>query len=237
MIYFEKSQPAPECLAKEKLKEENKEKGLRKTGGKYDCGCVLERLKKDFKNKCYICESKAPTTINIEHFKPHKEKDINLKFDWNNLFWACGHCNNTKLAQFDDILNCTDLNDDIENALKYDVKPFPHESVRIEALNNDSRTEKTRALLLAVFNGTTTQNKIFSSSNLREKLLKEIRDYQGHLCDYYDDTISAEDKNHALKNIKSHLNAASAFTAFKRQVIKDNDMLFADFSDFIIRQK
>lgn len=230
MIYFEKFPTAPDCLEAEKSKELEKEQGLRKTGGKYDCGCVLERLQKDSKNKCYICESKAPTTIHIEHFKPHHQgKNIELKFDWNNLFFACGHCNNTKLAQFDNILNCTDVNDDVENALKYEVKLFPHEPVKIEALNNDPRTEKTRALLLAVFNGTGTKNKILASGNLRDKLLKELRDYQDYLCEYYDDTCSENDKNRALKQIKSHLNSASAFTAFKRQVIKDNPQFFADF--------
>jgi len=226
MIYFKKSQPAPNCLEEEKSKK----------SGKYDCGCVLERLKNDFKNKCYICESKAPTGINVEHFKSH-QGDVDLKFDWNNLFFVCTHCNNTKLAQFDDILNCTDFNDDIENALKYEIKLFPHEPVKIETLNNDARTETTKELLLAVFNGTTTKNKILESSNLRNELLKEMKNYQNYLCEYYDDTLDEDNKNRVLRNIKSHLNSASAFTAFKRQVIKDNNMLSADFSCFISRQK
>ncbi len=171
MIYFEKSQLAPECLEKEKLKK----------SGDYKCGCVLERLKTDFKNKCYICESKAPTGINVEHFKSH-QGDVDLKFDWNNLFWSCGHCNNTKLDKFDDILNCTDLNDDIENALTYEIKILPHALVKIEVLNNDSRTEKTKELLLVVFNGTTTLKKI-EADNLRKALLKEIRNFQDYLFD------------------------------------------------------
>ncbi len=232
MIYFEKSPTAPDCLETEKLKELEKEQGLRKTGGKYDCGCVLEQLQKDSKNKCYICESKEPTTIHIEHFKPHKEKDINLKFDWNNLFFACGHCNNTKLAQFDDILNCTDLNDDVEHALKYEVRLFPHEPVNIEALNNIPRTEKTKELLLAVFNGTATKNKILASGNLCKALIKEIRNFQDYLFEY-DDACDEDDKNHALRKIKSHLNSASAFTAFKRQIIKNDEKFNSDFSCYI----
>lgn len=220
MIYFEKSQSAPDCLEKEKLK----------VSGDYKCGCVLERLKNDFKNKCYICESKAMTGINVEHFKSH-QGDIDLKFDWDNLFFACGHCNNTKLAKFDDILNCTDLNDDVENALKYEFKPFPYELVTIETLNNNPRTIKTKELLLAVFNGT-TKLKIIESDNLRTELLNEIRDYQRHLCDYYE-THDVEDKNYSLRKIKSHLHAASAFTAFKRQVIKDNSTLLAEFGCYI----
>ncbi|MCP5046806.1 MAG: HNH endonuclease, partial [bacterium] len=67
---------------------------------------VLERVKRDFKNKCYICEYKEPPSINIEHFLPHRG-DKDLKFDWDNLFWSCAHCNNTKGDKFDNILNCT----------------------------------------------------------------------------------------------------------------------------------
>ena len=84
MLYFEKSQPAPDCLEQEKLKK----------NGDYKCGDVLDRLKADFKNKCYICERSKPQSINVEHFRPHCG-DRDLKFSWNNLFWACSHCNNT----------------------------------------------------------------------------------------------------------------------------------------------
>lgn len=75
MVYIEKSQPAPKCLDKEK----------NKANGDYRCASVLDRIKNDFRNKCYICEYKEPVSINIEHFRPHKG-DKNLKFDWNNLF-------------------------------------------------------------------------------------------------------------------------------------------------------
>lgn len=34
----------------------------------------------------------------MEHLLPHKNgKYLDRKFDWNNLFWACGHCNNVKI--------------------------------------------------------------------------------------------------------------------------------------------
>lgn len=78
MVYLEKSQPAPDCLETEKAK----------AYGDYKCKNVLERIKTDFKNKCYLCEYKEPVAINVEHFRPH-EGDKDLKFDWNNLFWSC----------------------------------------------------------------------------------------------------------------------------------------------------
>jgi uncharacterized protein (TIGR02646 family) len=124
-LFFEKSQPAPDCLAHEKGK----------TSGDYKCGDVSSRLKTDFKNKCYLCELKELTSINVEHFRPHKG-DTDLKFDWNNLYLSCAHCNNTKLAAYNNILNCTDPNDRIEDKLHYSFKPFPYEKVEIEVLDD-----------------------------------------------------------------------------------------------------
>ncbi len=48
MVKVERSFPAPESLAEEAKKENGR--------GKYDKPDVIERLKNDFHNKCYICE-------------------------------------------------------------------------------------------------------------------------------------------------------------------------------------
>lgn len=221
MIFFEKTQPGPQCL-----KEEAKKKA-----GDYKCGNVLEMLKADFANKCYICEAKEPVSINVEHFRPHKG-DIQLKFDWNNLFWSCAHCNNIKSDRFDDILNCTDPGDDVETGLKYAFKPFPHEKVEIEAVGTDEQTLNTRDLLLGVYNGT-TKLKQLESWNLREKLLDEIMRFQKSLVNYFLDTNDDDDRKMYLREIKGHLHKASSFTAFKRWIVRGNDRLFSEFKDFI----
>ena len=219
-MYFEKSQPAPGCLETEKTK----------ANGDYKCGSVLTRIKDDFKNKCYICEYKEPETINIEHFRPH-EGDKNLKFSWGNLFWSCSHCNNTKLSRHDNILNCTDINDDVENKLKYIFKPFPFEEVYIEELDNSPKTIATKNLLLEVYNGTTNLKKI-ESSNLRNKLLEEIMNFQGLLCDYFFDTNTQDDLEYFLIKIRGHLNRGSNFTAFKRWIILENEKLKLEFEKY-----
>ena len=183
MVYFEKSQPAPACLATEKLKK----------SGDYKCGDVLDRLQADFKNKCYICETKAPTTINVEHFIAHKG-DINLKFDWDNLFWSCAHCNNTKLDKYNNLLNCTIITDNVEQRLRYKMRPFPYEKVKIEALDNDPKTLGTQCFLLEVYNGTTNL-KTIESANLRNLLLEEICKFQRLLLNYFNDANDQDDIN------------------------------------------
>lgn len=221
MIFFEKTQPGPECLKKE----------AKKKAGDYKCGNVLEMLKHDFSNKCYICESKEPVSINVEHFRPHKG-DIRLKFNWNNLFWSCSHCNNTKQDRFHNILNCTDPGDDVETGLKYSFKPFPHEKVKIEVMSPDERTQNTRDLLLDVYNGT-TRLKQLESWNLREKLLDEVMRFQKSLVNYFKDTNDDENRKTYLREIKAHLHKASNFTAFKRWIIRGNEKLLSEFKDFI----
>ncbi len=221
MLLFEKSQPAPACLEIEKSK----------VSGDYKCGNVLTRLKDDFCNKCYICEYKEPETINVEHFIPHKG-NIHLKFCWNNLFWSCAHCNNIKLGKYDNILDCTDPDEMIEDKLKYIFKPFPFELVDIEALEDNFKTRNTKELLLKVYNGTTPL-KMIESSNLRNKLLEEIKSFQENLIDYFKDTTDAEGKEYLLFKIKGHLHPASNFTAFKRWIIKGNEILLKEFGQYL----
>ncbi|MEO6693000.1 MAG: HNH endonuclease [Saprospiraceae bacterium] len=221
MVHLEKSQSVPPCLATEKVK----------ASGDYKCGDVLERIKIDFKNKCYICEYKEPVSINVEHFDPH-EGDVHKKFDWNNLFWSCSHCNNTKSNNFENILNCTIQTDNVETDLKYLFKPFPFERVTIEVLNANAKSTMTKELLIAVYNGTTKLKKI-ESANLRDKLLSEIMEFQKLLIDYFRDTNSEKDYEYFLIRIRGHLDKASNFTAFKRWIVMDNTRLNKEFGRYI----
>jgi len=221
MIYFEKSQPAPDCLALEKTK----------AAGDYKCQGVLQRLKDDFCNKCYICEKAEPLSINVEHFRPHRG-DQELKFSWENLFWSCAHCNNIKLGGFSDILDCTDLECSIESRLKYEFKPFPFENVKIHALDADPAVFSARTLIELVFNGS-TELKIIESANLRNELLHDIRDFQGYLIEYFKLTCTGSRKEFVSNKIREHLHQASSFTAFKRWIIRDNERLMTEFENYL----
>lgn len=209
MIYFEKSQPAPKCLEVEKAKK----------SGDYKCGDVLDRLKSDFHNKCYICEMSKPASINVEHFVPH-EGDAELKFSWDNLFWSCAHCNNIKLAKFKNLLNCTRDEDRVECRLKLTCRPFPHELVSVQAMDEDARTLETKELLEAVYNGT-TKLKTMEAANIRDAMLRELHEFQDLLF-YYFDLKPAADKSLYLDRITGHLASSSPFAAIKRWTIRDN---------------
>lgn len=218
MVYFEKSQPAPVSLAVEKMK----------LSGIYRTEDVIQKLEEDFKGKCYICELKYPTSINVEHFISH-QGDLDLKFDWNNLFFACGHCNNVKLAGFDALLNCTCKDDNVDTAIYYQLNPFPKEKAFFEVKIHSEKAEKTKELLDKTFNGEHTALKVLESSNLRNLLLQEIKEFLS-LCEIYlEDTTNT----FLAHKIQLELGNSSAFTAFKRWIVRDNKSLSKEFEAYI----
>lgn len=209
MVYFKKSQPSPTITTSYNTEE------------------IIERLKKDFHNKCYICEEKEPKDINVEHFIAH-QGDQALKFDWNNLFLSCAHCNNIKSNEYNNLLNCNCLTDKVDTALHYYCNPMPREYPIFKILIPSDKATETKELLEKCFNGEHTGQKKLESSNLRNLLLKEIRIFQELLFDYEE----YQDKSYLIK-IKFHLSNKSAFTAFKRWIIRDNEYLRQQFEQYI----
>jgi uncharacterized protein (TIGR02646 family) len=234
MVNFTKSTEIPLSLATEKLKGLNA-KGEPK--GSYSGEDVLRQLKTDFKNKCYLCEMKEPTSINVEHFIPHKN-DINLYFDWNNLYWACVHCNNIKLDTYNTkpenmLLDCLNLQHKVCEAIHYQVvRGFPNEEfafIALQTLPNNPEIVKTTAEFLdKVYNGHTHLKKI-EGENMRKKVMKELNLFVETITNYHTET---EDKDIYLLKIQRHLSKSSAFTAFKRWYILERENLKEEFEKY-----
>jgi hypothetical protein len=224
MINFTKSQPAPECLEKQKKLK----------SGKYDCPGVKDRLVKDFYDKCYICEEKDISKKVIEHFQSHRGgKDRDLMFDWNNLYLACAHCNEVKGARFDDILNCTNPEHKITEWIEFKIESSPFAKAEITAIEKSKLTENTVKLLNGVYNGTNLSNR-FNSDSIRKKIILEIKDFQQLLSDYfYKPGLDAEDKAKLRKEIKRNLHPETPFTAFKIWIIKRTPRIEEEFMDFL----
>ncbi|MGB1250405.1 MAG: hypothetical protein ACPG8W_07215, partial [Candidatus Promineifilaceae bacterium] len=140
--------------------------------------------------------------------------------------------NNVKLAKHTNLLNCVDQTQAVETKLQYDFKPFPREKVRITALDSQQTTLNTCDLLHEIFNGT-TKLKTIEAANIRTALLKEVINFQEHLLDYFDDTLTPKQRSKAERKIQRHLSRASNFTSFKRWIIRDNAELSAEFGRFL----
>lgn len=225
MVNFTKSEPSTEVL--KKLEEEKKKKS-----GTYKIPEVVEAIKTEFHNKCYICEQKNITNINVEHFKPHRGgSDRELMFDWNNLYYACGHCNNLKLAKYDDILDPGNLDDDVENLIHYGMLTLHKRAkVKIVGCVDNEKVNSTVELLNYVYNGKTAI-KDAEAINIKHDLVKVLLDFTIWLNDY-DDELEDDEREDLKRNIRKGLNVKSAFTAFKRQIIKDTDYLYNEFKEY-----
>lgn len=202
MINIIRKETAPDCLKKQT---------------DYNCDDVLEKLKKDFFGKCYICETKLFST-NIEHFKAHKG-DKKLKFEWTNLFLACSHCNSIKSTT--EILNCTDPKHDVENWITYKPIQLSENKVEISTKRTDKLSINTVKVLNKVYNGHTKIKKR-DGMTIKEHLVEEMLSFHHLMLEYN----KAKHNEKKFKNremfIEEELHKGSKLTAFKRQVIKDN---------------
>ncbi len=131
----EKAQKAVESLQKAKAK-----------GGSYNIEAVNAALREMFHGKCYICENKKITSYQIEHLSAHRGND-DLKYDWNNLFLSCAHCNNTKLGRYEPIIDCTKVN--VEELIAFRKKGYfgTDEELIFDMLDSDEKVVNTVRLL------------------------------------------------------------------------------------------
>lgn len=207
--------------AKDVLKEEKQ-----KANGDYNKPEVLDALKLVFNNKCYICENKIITSYNIEHLRPHRNMNLELKFSWNNLFLACAHCNNIKLDSYDAILDCTKVDVDELIAFRKLGNFQWEEQIQIQPLKHDESVDETVDLLNKVYNGTTAMKRL-ESINIRQSLRREIIKFIEAINEY--EEAEGEDKDDAKMLVKQHLKSNSPFAAFKRWIVRDNKDKLSEF--------
>lgn len=200
-----KNPNSPKCLEKEKNKAD----------GNYGCGNVYDLLNKDFKNKCYLCESEV-LIPEIEHFIPNSVDNGKYKFDWNNLFFACSHCNGIKSDNYNtnksnQILNCTNINHNVFGWIKYEITNPIKKEIKITPLNNDIKTKNTAELLNKIYNVDSKGRRKTVAIKIHKKIIKEILKLQ---LIFKNITTIPEDED-MLEDIKRRLRKSSPYSAFK----------------------
>ncbi len=204
MVKIERTQPAPASLAIEE----------RKVSGKYNCQDVVDRLKEDFHNKCYICEIKNFPDIQVEHRLPHKGGKIRERmYDWNNLFLTCPHCNDVKnVEKYDEgIIDCCVT--DPEKVMKFVIDG---DIVRAVAMNDDSTVKLTAQLINEVFNKTNTGIRTHACKARVDGIKKEMNMLSKELYKYETDSDSYD-----VFRLEALLDKASQYAAFKRCFVRD----------------
>ncbi len=218
MVKVTRSFPAPKSLSEESGK----------AAGRYDKPDVIERLKRDFHNKCYICEMKNLQDPNVEHLLPHKNGTYHeRKFDWENLFWSCGHCNSIKNNdRYDEgILDC--CRKDPEQYLVFQVT---NNDVYIGVKNSGDAVQKRTALLIEEsFSLKNTGMRTYTSAERLRLLQKEMNILYKQLEKIHNNP----DSKTVMRTIRSLLKRESTFAAFKRCYVREHAAEYPNLQQYV----
>ncbi len=218
MIKFERKTSEKAILAIKSLQIQKEKSGT------YNTKEVNAALQEMFFGKCYLCENKEITSYQIEHLHPHKG-NIELKYDWNNLFLSCAHCNNIKSDKYEPILDCSKEPIDEIIAFKRSGYFGTQEKLEFFALDERIETKNTVKLLQEVYYGTTPQKKM-EAKIIRKKLRQELSKFKEYIREYQE--AEGEDKEDLLYAIKKELKENSLFTAFKRWLLRENKEYYSE---------
>lgn len=207
MVKVDRSYPAPKSLDVESKKND----------GVYNSLDVVKRLKEDFHNKCYICEMDDLQDAVVEHLIPHEGgKHPELKYAWENLFWACNHCNYVKNQKkySAGIIDC--CKEDPEELIAFNLIS---DNVFVRAKDSsNAKAVLTAELIFEVFNRKNTGMRTIASQDRLSRLLKEMNIFMTTLEEWRLNKKSVFIRT----RLKSMLRRESRFAAFKRCYIREN---------------
>ena len=156
MVKCERTFPAPLSLSK------------RKSYNEVD---TIQQLKEVFHDKCYICEMQGLQDGIPEHLVSHKGNE-DLKFNWENLFWACNRCNLIKNRQEYEgkIIDCCKVDPEKHLRSVYE----PHGGIILVKAKDTYETSKmTAQLITEAFNLNNTGLRVSSAAERMKAFRKE----------------------------------------------------------------
>lgn len=215
MVKYTKTSTEPASLALEKSKGVN---------GKYNLPDVVAQLRTDFCDKCYICELKGLTDPEVEHLTPHEgSTHLDLKFDWQNLFWSCRHCNSIKNQKkyTGKIMNCCQIDPENHLICRYQTEDV----IEVKALDQDELSIMTAQLIYETFNLKNTGIRIAASQARVDALKTAMLIFFKELHRYQKTKTTQQEKR-----ILSLLRRESAFAGFKRAYIRDHQSHFSNLA-------
>lgn len=186
---------------------------------------VLMELNRVFHGKCYICETKEPLSLNVEHFQAHQGCEIK-KFDWSNLYFSCARCNNFKRHHYNDILDCADLSVDVLRLIRHSPPLTPYSRITIQAMSDDVKTLRTAELISRIFNEDDTGNKAIAALQLRKRVYKRFAKVIQHINAYIDDDELPAVRALAVEHLKSLMDVKQEYSAFLRWTVIDSPQLY-----------
>lgn len=198
-----------------------------KSNGLYNTADVIQQLKEDSHDKCYICELGGLSDPEVEHLRPHHGRKIAERvFDWNNLFYVCPHCNNLKKeAKYDDkIIDC--CVDDPEEMLE---QCYENGHVKVHNIVNEECAIMTAELIQESFEKCNTGIREAACQYRIDRLAESMSILYKILENHKKNPVSKR----YMKSLRFALSRQSAFAAFKRGYIRKHLVDYPDLEEFL----
>lgn len=202
------------------------------TNGNYTDPLVVQQLKKDFFSKCYLCELSDFGNLNVEHFVPHLNQSEELRTDWENLYYACSHCNSIKGARHKELLNCCEDSHNVDTAIAFEAPSVPNGRINISNILETNSplfelTDKTILLLDQCYNNANSGVQQVSHQFLKEKILEEhayLQSLRFQLKNRWN-RLRQGQKDNLIEDINNMLKPNYPFSAFWKTYIKNDPFL------------
>lgn len=202
------------------------------TNSNYKDPIVVQQLKKDFFSKCYLCEQTDFGNVNAEHFVPHLNQSEELRIDWENLYYACSHCNGIKGHRHNELLNCCDQSHSVDTSISLEAPTVPNGQIVLKnTLENNSvlfeLTNKTIELLDQCYNNVNSGVQQVSHQYLKEKILEEhayLQNLRFQLKNGLNRLLQRE-KDELIERINNMLKPNYPFSAFWITYVRNDPFL------------
>lgn len=201
MIKVDRTEIPPPSLVVEKAK----------VNGSYREPDVVLQLQQDFRDKCYLCEIDELQSVEIEHLRPHMG-DKDLKFDWNNLFLSCAHCNSVKnQRKYDNvIIDCCAVDPE-----EYLDQTFIEGEVKVTPLVQNNVAQMTAQLITECFEKRNTGIRVMESQ-VRINALKQTMNLLYRTLSAYEENPNEIN----LNTLRGLLERKHKFSAFTRSYVR-----------------
>lgn len=216
MVKIERTPTPPASLAVEKLK----------SNGSCTEQDVVDLLESDFYAKCYLCGQDELQSIEVEHLLPHYNGKLKeRKFDWNNLFYSCAHCNSVK--------NRSAYEENVIDCCKTEPELFIHQKlcegkVRVDSLQDTLEAKNTASLIENCFE--------LKNRPIREKESQaKVRALQTTMNTLYKelDRYKMENSKKSFYAIRGMLSREYKFAGFTRTYVRDHIESYPDFEPYV----
>lgn len=212
MVKIERTPTAPASLA---------------AGKSYNEPDVIAQLEADSHGKCYLCEGKDfMAGIVVEHLLPHHNgKFPDRKFDWNNLFYSCSHCNSVKnQAKYEEnVIDCCRTDPE-----KLICQELVGGVVCVTPLAGTPEASNTAELIRDCFELRNTGIRVIECRN-------KVRDLQGRMTQLHDELDAYRETKSAgsLRRLRGMLRREAKYAGFSRAYVRAHLSEYPDLEEYV----